>query len=280
MEKATSFKLQATKRRGQVLLIAVMLLATVITVVMTIAFNTTTNTQVSRLEADSQKALAAAEAGVEAVIKESLSNNSNESTSIGDLGSFRSQGISGTAQIVTGVKPYFVTPLLQKDEQYTFYLSDYSNISSTPSFTNPWTGSIDLFLASEGGCPSIEVTIIKRDYSLDRYAYNTCDTTIINASSMQSSSSPTVIDGVSFSYKTGSTAPIPVTEGLVMFVKILNAKTKLGVKGFDAEGNEKILPLQGKTVESEARTSSGVVKKVQLFQSYPQIPSSFFMTSF
>jgi hypothetical protein len=255
------------KRKGQVLLIAVMLLATVITVVMTIAFNTTTETQVARLEADSQKALAAAEAGIDAVIKQSINTTPFD---IGSLQQFSSQKITGNAQVVGVTQNYFVTPLLQKDEQYTFYLSDY------PGFGNPWSGNITIYLASEGGCPSIEVTVIKNTYEQDRYAYDTCSPApgiIINAPlTTDLSASPKIIDSTNFSHKTS--APITITNGIVAFIKVLNVRTKLGFEG------DSSFRIQGKTVESEARTQSGVVKKVQLFQSYPQIPSNFFMTGF
>lgn len=273
-------------RPGQVLLIAVMMLTTIITVVMTIAFNSTTETQVARLEADSQKALAAAEAGIDAVIKQSISQGT--SFDVGTLDQFKNQKITGNAQVMGTINPYFISPLLQSDEQYTFYLSDYSHIPpAAPIFSDPWTGNLDLYLVSEGGCPSIEVTIIKSDYAIDRYAYNTCSNPVIitGASPATVLANPTVIDGVSFSYKIGTQIQIPVapsvTGGLVAFVKVLNGRTKLGFKGYNADGIvAKTLPIQGKTVESEARTSTGVVKKVQLFQSYPQIPSNFFMTSF
>lgn len=271
-DRYSNMKIQ--NRKGQVLLIAVMLLATVITVVMTIAFNATTETQVVRLEADSQKALAAAEAGIDAVIKQSVNSTVNIGTMNGSQ--FGSQNITGNAQIVGVAKPYFVTPLLQKDEQYTFYLSDY------PGFTtNRWSGNLDIYLASEvgGGCPSIEVTIVKSDYTFDRYAYNTCSSTIGGGAVGTTTKTPTVVDSVSFDYKISSSivvqGPPPAgTGGLVAFVKVLNGRTKLGFQSTTT------LPIQGKTVESEARTASGVVKKVQLFQSFPQIPSNFFMTSF
>jgi len=267
-------------RKGQVLLIAVTLLATAITVVMTIAFNSTTESQIARLEVDSQKALAAAEAGIDAVIKQSATSFVN----IGDLGQFSSQGISGNAQVSSVSKTSFVTPLLQKDEQYTLYLSDY------PGFANPWNGKLDIYLVSEGGCPSIEVTIVKSDYTLDRYAYNTCsspsiisnttDTTVVQDPSV-------VVDSVSFGYKISSSIVVPALPavppvgGIVAFVKVLGGRTKIGFQGYESDGSTpKSLPIQGKTVESEARTTSGVVKKVQLFQSFPQIPSNFFMTSF
>jgi hypothetical protein len=269
MNKISSFKCQAQNRSGQVLLIAVMLLATVITVVMTIAFNATTETQVARLEADSQKALAAAEAGIDAIIKQSANNSTVD---IGALGQFGEQNISGNAQIVGVTQSFFVTPLLQKDEQYTFYLSDY------PGYGNPWNGSFDISLVSESGqCPSIEVTIISNPAikTQTRYAYNTCASTISGATPASQPGSPIVIDGVSFQWKTP--APISIADGQIAFIKVLSGRTKLGFQSTDVAVS---LPSQGRTVRSEARTESGVVKKVQLFQSYPQIPSNFFMTSF
>lgn len=271
MRKVSSFKFQVQNRSGQVLLIAVMLLATVITVVMTIAFNATTETQVARLEADSQKALAAAEAGIDVAIKQSVNSTPVD---IGSLGQFSSQKITGNAQVIGVSHSYFVTPLLQKDEQYVFYLSDY------PDFTNAWSGNLDMYLVSETGqCPSIEVTVITSTYTQERYMYNTCTALVNGAQTAINPGSPTQVDGVNFEWKIPS--QLTITNGVVAFIQVINGRTKLAFKGFASDGfTQKDLPSQGKTVESEARTESGVVKKVQLFQSYPQIPSNFFMTSF
>lgn len=254
-----------TNKQGQILLIAVMLLATVITVVMTIAFNATNDTKLVKLEEDSQKALAAAEAGIDAVIRQSV----NSTVNINSLGQFSSQGISGNAQVSTDLKPTFVSPLLQKDEQYTFYLSDY------PSFANPKTEDLNLYFVSEAGqCPSIEVTVISgptTNPTQTRSAFNTCGSATIN-NAVTASNVSTEIDTVSFQWKT----QLPIVNGVVAFVKVYGGKTKLG---FTFESGA-TLPSQGKLIESEARTASGVVKRVQLFQSYPQIPSNFLMTSF
>lgn len=254
-------------KKGQILLIAVMLLATVITVVMTVAFNSTNETKIAKLEEDSQKALAAAEAGIDAVIKQSI----NTSVNIDSLGQFNSQGISGNAQVTTISKPTFVSPLLQKDEQYTFYLSNY------PAFTPQGIEGLDVYFYSESGqCPSIEISIITTTNTLERYAYNTCGgTTIANA--MTETPVQTTIENIVFEARTPT--PLDVTTGKIAFIKVLNGRTKIGFQGYQG-GFTFSLPAQGKLIESEARTQSGVVKKVQLFQSFPQIPSNFFMTSF
>jgi len=62
--------MKQNREKGQVLLITIMLLAAAITVVMTIAFTATTETQITKLEEDSQKAMAAAEAALEAAIQQ------------------------------------------------------------------------------------------------------------------------------------------------------------------------------------------------------------------
>ena len=271
-------------RPGQVLLIAVMLLATVITVVMTIAFNATTETQVARLESDSQKALAAAEAGVDAVIKQSVDSSGVKIESMGS-GQFGQQVISGNAQVVGVPVPYFVTPLLQKDEQYTFYLSNYipPTISTPIQFTNSWKGTqLDIYVASEGtGCSNlaIEVVVVKNDINntLERYAYNS---SVISNTTGEFTvlDTPVTINSTAFQCKIFTPITVAAETGKIAFIKVLGGKTKLGFKSADVP--LKNLPIQGKTVESEARTTTGVVKKVELFQSYPQIPSNFFMTSF
>lgn len=252
-----------SNRKGQILLIAIMLLATIVTVVMTIAFNSTTETQVAKLEEDSQKALAAAEAGIDSVIKQSVGT----SVPLSSLGDFSEQGITGNAEVIAVTKSTFVSPLLQKDEQYTFYLSDY------PGLTNPWSGDLDIhFLSEQGQCPAVEIMIITDTYIQQRYSYNTCATVINNAT--LASNTAKQIDDVEFQWQ--APAPLSITNGIIAFVKVYGGKTKVGF----ANVLETSLPSQGKTVESEARTTSGVVKKVQLFQSFPQIPSHFMMTSF
>lgn len=254
-------------KKGQILLIAVMLLATVITVVMTVAFNSTNEIKLAKLEEDSQRALAAAEAGVDAVIKQSV----NSSVSIDSLGQFGTQGISGNAQVVAVSNPTFVTPLLQKDEQYTFYLSNY------PSLTPAGLDGLDIYFYSENGqCPSIEIAVITNANTIERYAYNTCGgNTIANA--MTETPAQTTIDATVFQARTPT--PLTVTNGVAVFVKVLKGRSKIGFQGYQG-GFSHALPAQGKTIESEARTQSGVVKRVQLFQSYPQVPSNFLMTSF
>ena len=81
--------------RGQVLLITIMLLAAAVTVVMTIAFNSTTETQITKLEEDSQKAMAAAEAALEAAIQQK-----SGTVALSSLPAFTGSNITGQANVV------------------------------------------------------------------------------------------------------------------------------------------------------------------------------------
>lgn len=253
-----------SNRSGQILLIAVMLLATVITVVMTVTFNSTSETKVAKLEEDSQKALAAAQAGIEAALQQ------GSTVPIASLGQFNSQGISGNAEIKSISLPYFISPLLQKDEQYSYFLADY------PAMTTGWTGSLNISFASENGqCPALEVMVLTVTGTIQRYAYNSCaPQPIASVDPNASIQTPLTLESTTYQWRTRD--PIAITDGSMMFVRVLGGRTKLGVQNVLSNN----LPAQGKTVESEARTQSGVVKRVQLFQSYPQIPASFMATSF
>lgn len=135
-------------QKGQILLITIMLITTVLTVVLAVTFKSTTETQLTKLEEESQKALSAAEAGVELALQQGH-------IKIGELPEFLDTGITGDASIDSKIDTKFVSPLLKKDQQYTFYLADYPNFSQT------YSGSIALYFQSEPDlCPSVEMTFL------------------------------------------------------------------------------------------------------------------------
>ena len=164
--KISNFKFQIKYlQKGQILLITIMLVATILTVVLAVTFRSTTETQLTQLEEESQKALSAAEAGVEAVLQQSIGS----SVSIASLPNIAGTGFSGQATVGSITGPTFVAPLLQKDQQYTFYLSDY------PGFANPLNGSLDLYFMSESSCPSLELTLITPTNSVARRLIDPCN---------------------------------------------------------------------------------------------------------
>jgi len=264
-------------QRGQVLLILMMLLATTITIVLTTSLSSTFTTQTSKLEEESQKALAAAEAGIDKTLAE---NNLNGSTST-NINSI-SGDFSGLATVSeSNSKKTFVSPTLKKDEAYTFYLATYnsqSNVFSNPPYGGPLTIFYETGSSSclEG---ALEISLIygsSPTYQIKRF--------IADAGNTFGSGNPdnigltggTTVEGTSFNCHTSTIIlPSTYTSPKLLIIKAFSLPTKIAIVGNSP------LPSQGKTVSSTATsTKTGVTKQVVLFQSYPQIPSDFFVTSF
>ena len=263
-------KIQNPNKSGQVLLIIVMLLATAITIVLAVTFRSTTDTQLTKLEEDNQKSLAAAQAGIEEVLKTN-SNLSNFS------GLNIPAGFSGAANISSDTSQSFVTPIVQSDDQYTFYMTNYDPLAKSFG-TNYFSGSIRLYLQSESNCPASEVTLITSAATDNIFKYLIDPCGLVQKDGTGNGIIGTSPGGVmpgqnlNFTYKSDSLA---LNNVRLLIVRNLGADSRIGV--YSAAAN---LPVQGKTIVSQANSPSGVSKKIQLFQSYPQIPADFFVTSF
>ena len=249
-------------KSGQILLITVMLLATVMTIVLSVSFKSATDTQITKLEEESQKALVAAESAIEVALK----NNSTATLGSGSLTSIT--GFEGSATIDLTTSTQFTTPSIPKDGSYTFYLGNYDVTTKTiGASTNQ---NITLCFQSGTPNPAIEVTLVKSS-SVKKYVVDP-SSRITNAST-GSSCTP---DTTNYSYSTNIPGSDISADGQFLLVRVFYTSTKLF---FSASSN---FPIQGRTISSQATssTSTGVSKKVVLFQSYPQIPGEFFSTSF
>ena len=249
--------------KGQVLLITVMLLATVMTIVLSVSFKSSTDTQVTKLEEESQKALTAAESAIEVALKE------NGSVTIGSGSLTSITGFQGSATVESATAKTFTTPIIQKDGSYTFYLGDYDVSSKT---ITPVVDPNNLTLCFESSTPNpaIEVTLVKTS-AIKKYVID--PSSRIGNASTGAACAP---DSTNYSYSTTVPAADIGADGQFLVIRVLYSPTKL----FFSRNTD--LPIQGRTASSEAvsSTSTGVSKKIVLFQSYPQIPGEFFSTSF
>lgn len=259
-------QIDMNNQRGQILLIIIMLMAVVTTVVLAVSFTSITETQISKLEEENKKALAAAEAGIESAIRKraNVSFGSGELTSI--------TGYTGGANIVPAVSgTEFISPLIQKDDQYTLYLAQYT--PGPPATYGPSTNqNVRVCFASAGGAPpAIEIALIKSGAApIIRYVVDP-SSRITNA--LFATAGCAGVAGYSYSY-TIPAADIGVNARFLV-VRTLYTSTRFAFAGSGS------LPTQGLLVESTATASTtGVTKKVRLFQSYPQLPPEFFSTSF
>lgn len=244
-------------KKSQVLLIAVMILATVMTVVLAVSFQTVTDTQITKLEEDNQKALAAAESAIEALLNEKAATVYFGSGSLSGFSDF-----TGGATLENVQKQDFTTPLLKNGQSYTFYLADYNkeNNSFGVSINTP----LEICFSSS---QAIEVTLVKTN-AIKKYVVD--PTNQITSASIPSN----ICSNNNFAKSFTIPAVDISTDSQIAIVKNLFTDGKLYFKSTTN------LPLQGKTVSSQAIAKSGVSKKITLFQSYPQIPADFFYTRF
>ena len=254
-------------KKGQILLITVMLLATVMTIVLSVSFKSVTDTQVTKLEEESQKALAAAESAIEVALKD------NATATIGSGSLTSITGFSGSATIESLAETTFTTSIIPKDGSYTFYLGEYH--LDTKAIDAPLNSQNITVCFTGTTKPAIEITLIKTS-GVKKYVVDPDHDQsgrIVNA---LASSFCTPNSNYSFS-TTIPSADIDANSKFLL-VRVLYASTKLLFHG-DSSLN---LPVQGRTVSSQATssTSTGVSKKIVLFQSYPQIPAEFFTTAF
>ncbi len=276
-------------RSGQALLLIVLLISLVVTVVIALSYRLTGETQISKTQEESVKALAAADSGAD-VGMQIASNPGTPAYQTYKQAGIQIQGIDeqrSHISVTTIATSEFASPEVPKDEQYVFYLNNY------PDFNNPYTGNLRLYFGSDGAgscsgsrsAPAVELTILygAQGDSIQKYLLEPCTSgTMVGGSVGNGKITPTnaskTIDGVNFRYHIES-APINIgsySQAKIMIARVLFAKSRIGF----STGSTTNLPSQGKTIKSEAIANSGVSSIVSVFQSLPQIPADFFITTF
>ena len=247
-------------KKGQILLITIMALATILTVVFAVSFQSQNDTRLTKAEEEAQKALAAAESAAENAIK------TGNTVTIGEGLLSMFDNMTGIATVETVVTNTFTTPLISRDAAYTFYLADYNIATNTfgVSSSEPVTLCFDDALPK----PALELTLVKTS-GLKKY--------VVDPNSAINNASPSAgACGVNSSFEYSYVIPgadIGV-DAKLLYARVLYSPTRLILS------RASNLPIQGKTSRSEVTTNIGVSKKVILFQSYPQIPAEFFATTY
>lgn len=249
-------------QEGQVLLIVVLAAVVSLTVGLSAVSRSITNTKLSTEEANSQKALSAAEAGIEKLLNdvtlgESSGNLSNDSTFNASVNVFR----SNTVKLNDGGTVF-------QNEGADVWLSN-SNFSG-----DQWSGTLTVRWTnnSASNCrenAAIEVAVIsgtdRNNPTLRRYAYATsCSGRTDNFDSPTLGSA--VVSGKT--YNQGFS--IPITNGYIARVIPVYANTSVVVQA--SGGN---LPPQGNIIDSLG-TSGNTSRKIRVYQGYPKVPIEFF----
>lgn len=255
--------------RGQALLIVVLVMVVALTVGLSIASRTIINLKTSTEEANSQKALSAAEAGIEQAIKSNqIGINVANGTFTDTKASYQTSvtAVSGTSFLINGGNPVL------QDNGADLWLSNYSS-DPNQIFSNPWTGTLTVAWGnSSDPCSNsaLEIIIIsgatKQSATSKRYVFDACSSRGSSNHFTQVSLSQTTILGKTFYFQS---TPISVSSGFLGRIIPLYFNTVIGTTGNVA------LPSQG-TIITSTGTLGPTTRKVNVYQGYPEIPSEYF----
>lgn len=273
-------------QQGQVLLVIVMLLATVLTIVMTASLSTATQTQLTKDQEEAVKVRAAAESALDLALAEQISvprKKFSEYPSLNRL--FNDINVNQSYVGITNpTGSAFVSPLVEQDSQYSFYLSDYNN----GTFSNPFSTTVPLKVlfgnSNTGDCTTmvLEFTVISGNsgsYTVNRYIADLGNKMGTENGDVQPIATSRSLTGVNSltptTFYCQATLPTMPANSRLLFVRTLYGASRLG---FEAVGVN--LNAQGRSIQAVAKSNTGVTKTLQLFQSYPQLPATLFVTSF
>ena len=255
--------LDGNNQSGQAILIVVLVMVVALTVGLSIATRTITNLRNTQDQSNSQKALSAAEAGVEQAIKnqvnigsQSLGNNAKYVTTV--------TSVLGTQFVLNGGSP------LTKDEGGFVWLD------TPPTWASPWapSGATITFYWGDttDACSNaaLELAVISGNNpatsTVKRYALDPCTTR-----GNQFITDPSVTTG-NYSIAGGTfhnSYQISVTKGFLIKVLPIYSNTNVAVVGSIA------LPKQGSVITSTG-TSDTATRIVNVYAGYPEVPTELF----
>lgn len=266
-------------QRGQILLIVVLVMVTVLTVGLSVAIRSITNTRSSQEAATSEQAFSAAEAGIEKQLASGSTTNIQGSLSLSN----GNAQYSTTVVNVVGLEfPLNNGSPVLKDEPADLWFSTY------PGYTNQWSGTFSLFWnqttqpincsAAETNTTTSALEILvfsgtKANPQVARYFYDPC-------SSRQTSNHFTPVNPGSYAVAgatyTYSTPTITVTNGLFARIIPLYGPAYIANRNCGCNGG---LPSQGTLIQSVG-TVANTERKIQTYRYYPQLPAELLQYSF
>lgn len=247
---------------GQVLLLVVLASVIALTVGLAAISRSITSTRISTEETNSQKALSAAEAGVEEQINKALAGAADGEALTGIISD--NAGFESTAVPIGGTS-FEINDgeIVSQDEGADIWLSDY------PDFQNPTSSSITVYWQGTGDCSTeaaIEVAWIYGDSdnpSMGRAAADNCRGD--RGNNFSDPDGGTTINGTSYN----RSLSFNVNNGYIARVIPLYADANVAVRSTTA------LPDQGFRIESTG-SSGDTVRKLKVYQGFPKLPIEFF----
>jgi len=263
------------KERGQALLIVVLIMVVALTVGLSLGSRTIINIRTSSEEADSQKALVAAEAGIEQALRATTSTTIKEEF-IENKTVYNAvvEEVKGTSFLANGGN------LVLQDDGIDVWLVKH-DADGKPDYSTSWGDNKKLNIywgdpaLDDCDNAAIEVAVISGTQAapvLKRYAYDPCGSRKgANNFSNVPGAEPDPVEGKIFKYK----VQIDIDDGLVARVVPIYASTAIAVYG-----NGTALPTQGFNIDSTGTSGAldrEVKRSLTFFRAYDQLPTQYFM---
>jgi Tfp pilus assembly protein PilX len=263
-------------QKGQAILIVVLAMVVALTVGLSVVSRSITNLRNSQQEIDSQKALSAAEAGVGQAI-----NNGNIASGIFST----STSYSATETAVLGSGDFLLNGNNQvsKDDAMYVWLTPYST-NPTKLFQDPdkWNGTLNIYWGDASApCDSknaaIEIAVVSgsralNQYAVTRSAYDPCSSTRTSSNGFTPAAPlDKTIGGIKLYY----TAQVNIANGFLVRIEPLYTDTYIGASGTPIAGGNN-LPPQGNIITSIGKAGNNIVRTLNVFQGYPEIPAELF----
>jgi len=268
LPSTSEFRRTSKNQSGQALLIIVLVMVVALTVTLSLVSRSIINIRTSIDQANSQKALSAAEAGIERTLKSgtsiasgSFENNTEYSTTITQV-----SGSSGF--LVNGGN------LLLKDDGVNVWLTEYS---TTNPWQNPWAGTFRVHWGDNANpCnnAAIEVAIILGPPSspiTTRTVLDPCQTRANNNNFTYVAPASSTVNNKNFTHYRDITIASGANEGLIMRVIPLYSSSFAAITRVSGD----VLPNQGTLITSTGKLET-TERKVTLYQGYPELPAELF----
>jgi hypothetical protein len=267
-------------QKGQALLIVVLAMVVALTVGLAVVSRSITNLKNAQEEINSQKALSAAEAGVEQAIKSNVAKVGTSSINGSTTYTVSVATISGqVAFLLNGNNQ------ISQDDAAYIWLTPYSADSSklfqdTDDLGNNarWTGNLTIYWGnSTDSCANsaIELIVIsgsKANPIAQRYVSDPCSTRRADNNFSSPSSTNQSIGNVTLR----SSISAAVTNGFLARVIPIYSPAYVGVNAQSAPGSP-AFPTQGNIITSVGNSDNNAIKRqLNVFQGYPEMPAEFF----
>ncbi|MEK7518264.1 MAG: hypothetical protein AAB583_07010 [Patescibacteria group bacterium] len=267
-----------SNERGQVLLIVILVIIVLLTIGLSLASRGITNLRTSTEEADSQEALAAAEAEIEKALQNTVIGNFSGSFSPST--SYRTDvaGPTGHTFLLNGGS------LITQGEGADVWLADHNpdgtiNYSNTPG-RSPQFFNLYWGVGNERDCNSgnpstwpaaIEVIVVSGNppnITTKRYAYDYCEGDRSNNFDGAHNANLN-IGGTTFRIRTDNS--IDITNGIFVRVIPIYKSAKIGIRACNSGGgNCTVLSPQGFQISSTGTTGTAQ-RKLNVFKGHQQI---------